>query len=122
MSLWYHVAEGMLTFLFAGEVGLRLAVMRGDFWESAYNVSEVVACIVCITIFSILHVTRQQASLAEHRVLILLRYIGQLLRMFGLVAVDTLGSTSSESDIQLFAVNGAKFPSSDMRENYRDVL
>ncbi|PWU82860.1 hypothetical protein C4B63_513g3 [Trypanosoma cruzi] len=54
-TLWYHVMEGILTFLFAGEIALRLAVMRSNFWESAYNISEVVACVLCITIFFILH-------------------------------------------------------------------
>ncbi|EAN93630.1 hypothetical protein C3747_2g353 [Trypanosoma cruzi] len=121
-TLWYHVMEGILTFLFAGEIALRLAVMRSNFWESAYNISEVVACVLCITIFFILHFSRQQSSRTEHQVLIILRYLGQLLRMIGVVAADTMVSTSGEGGIQLFSANSTKPSSTDLRETYRDVL
>ncbi|RNF09190.1 hypothetical protein TraAM80_02335 [Trypanosoma rangeli] len=121
-TLWYHTMEGVLTFLFAGEITLRLAVMRSNFWESAYNISEVVACVLCITIFFILHLSRQQSSRAEHQALIVLRYLGQLLRMIGVVAADTMTSTSGESSIHLFAASTPKLSSTDSRELYRDVL
>ncbi|RNF26770.1 uncharacterized protein Tco025E_01005 [Trypanosoma conorhini] len=121
-KLWYHTMEGVLTFLFAGEIALRLAVMRSNFWESAYNILDVVACVICITIFFVLHFSRQQSSRAEHQVLIVLRYLGQLLRMAGVVAADTMTSASAENSIQLFAASSAKLSSTDSRALYRDVL
>ncbi|KAH9589382.1 hypothetical protein LSM04_007742 [Trypanosoma melophagium] len=122
MTLWYDIAEGLLTFLFASEIGLRFAVMRNSFWESAFNVSEAVACVICLTIFSILQFSRQQASLAEHRVLIILRYLGQLLRMAGLVASESASLLGSDGGFQLFAGNGVKILSGDPRDSFRDVL
>ncbi|ORC92361.1 uncharacterized protein TM35_000031140 [Trypanosoma theileri] len=122
MTLWYHIAEGLLTFLFVSEIGLRLAVMRNNFWESAFNVSEAVACVICLTIFFILHFSRQHASLAEHRVLIVLRYLGQLLRMAGLVASDSANLLGYDNGIQLFAGNGVKHFAADPRDGFRDVL
>lgn len=122
LTLWYHVVEGILTFLFVGEIALRLAVMRSNFWESAFNVTEVVACVVCLHIFFILHFFSWRSSRAEHQVLILLRYLGQVLRLAGVITQDRFVFTGSEGGIHLFAQNGLNPAFTDAREMYRDVL
>ncbi|EAN78962.1 uncharacterized protein TEOVI_000031600 [Trypanosoma equiperdum] len=120
-TLWYHTAEAIVTLLFVCEVTIRLMVMRGNFWDSSYNVAEALSCVVCITIFFVLHYTRQMSSSVEHQFLIALRYLGQVLRLAGLVAVDTVLLGSGEATLHLSFV-GTRPCVVSGRENLCDVL
>ncbi|KAG8345348.1 hypothetical protein TRVL_03816 [Trypanosoma vivax] len=121
-TLFYHTAEGVITFLFALEIALRLTVMRGNFWESSLNIIEAVVCGVCVTIFLILHYTRQVSSLMEHQILILLRYVGQTLRVVGLYAADSTATPSIESGLRLYDISDPRSPPDEQVDNLCDIL
>lgn len=103
-SGWFHYCEGIVTFVFAFEIGLRLLVMRAGFCDSLMNVIEAASCVVCVLMFSVISLAHHNSRM-EHNALIALRYSSQLLRLAGMLKKHSSQSVSG-ADMEIFTAGG----------------
>lgn len=113
---WYHMMETVLATFFVSEIALRLFLTRSNMFESLFNVVEGVTCVLCLCILSFLQVQRFALTIVEEHTVIFARYIAQLLRVAGIIAINSVQSKDecADDEIRVYEAGSDLLTSADL--------